>query len=114
MKNLPALIAAGAIALSAGAHAAESSPSEFRGYQACLEANADAFEGLVTERNYLLSEQPSSRIYYINATAWENGERVEIGFSCETTKFGRLLENKGATYARFVPESDTRVQVASN
>ncbi len=114
MKKSPLMIvAATAALLSATAGAVTSSPSEYRGYQACLEANEGEFRGLVTDRNYLIREDENSRTYYINATAWENGERVNVGISCATSKSGKLLTNNGATYTRYAPASDS-VQVAGN
>jgi hypothetical protein len=80
-------------------------------YQACLEANESEFSGLVPEREYLISNNEDTRSYYINATAWENGQRVEVGFSCETSKSGRLLTNNGATYSHYAA-APSSVQVA--
>ena len=119
MKGLtittPRLLAASAAisvaAFAPGAFAGDSSPSEFRGYQACVEANADNLTGLAMERHYLLNETADGRIYYINATAWEDGERVNVGLSCETTPGGRLTSNEGVTYNRFVQAAEGRVQV---
>ena len=111
MKKSPLMIAAAASLLSASAFAGTSTPAEFRGYQACLEANEDQFRGLVAERNYLIRNNADSRTYYINATAWENGERVDVGFSCETSRNGRLLTNNGASYTRYATAA-TSVQVA--
>ena len=114
MKKSPLMIAAAAAALlSATAGAVTSSPSEFRGYQACLEANEGEFQGLVPDRNYLIRNDEASRTYYINATAWENGERVDVAFSCETSKTGRLLSNHGAAYTHYAAASDS-VEVAGN
>ncbi len=115
MKKSPLMIAAAAAAAlsSAAAVAVTSTPSEYRGYQACLEANESQFSGLMTKRNYLIREDDNTRTYYINATVWENGERVEVGFSCETSKNGRLLSNNGAAYTHYAPASDS-VQVAGN
>jgi hypothetical protein len=113
MKKSPLMIAAAAALLSAAAGAVTSSPSEFRGYQACLDANEGDFQGLVTDRNYLIREEENSRTYYINATAWENGERVEVGFSCETTRSGKLLSNQGASHTQYAAAPDD-VQVAGN
>jgi len=106
-----ALLMSGSVLLSSAALAGTSTPNEFRGYKACLEANADSFRGLVPERTYLVNDSEQSRTYYINATAWQNGERVEVGMSCETNKAGRLIENKGVRLTRYAPASDT-VQVA--
>jgi hypothetical protein len=106
-----ALLMSGSVLMSSAALAGTSTPSEFRGYQACLKANADAVRGLVPERTYLIDESAQSRTYYINATAWQNGERVEVGMSCETNRSGRLIENKGVSLTRYAPASEA-IQVA--
>lgn len=102
-----------AATLSAAALAGTSStPSEFRGYQACLEANEADFQGLVPERSYLVAKTDEGRAYYINATAWDAGKRVEVGFSCQTTRSGRLLENQSTGNTRYVPADPAGIQVA--
>ena len=111
MKKSPLMIAAAAALLSGAAVANTSTDSEFRGYQACLEANDSEFSGLVPEREYLISNSEDTRSYYINATAWENGQRVNVSFSCETSKSGRLLTNNGASYSHYAAASSS-VQVA--
>ena len=111
MKKSPLMIAAAAALLSATAVAGTSSPAEQRGYQACLEANEDQFRGLLVDRKYLLRDNEDSRSYFINATAWENAERVKVGFSCETTRNGRLLSNNGVAYTHYAPAAES-VQVA--
>jgi hypothetical protein len=110
----PILIAAAAAALiAAGAHAGpRSTPSELRGYQACVDANADHYRGLRFERTYLINQTDTGRTYYLNATAWENGERVGLGFRCETNRTGRLIEASNPSYVQYVPAADS-VQVAS-
>ena len=113
MKKAPMMIAAAAALLSATAVATTSSPSEYRGYQACLEANEGQFQGLVVERNYLIQDKDDSRTYYINGTAWDNGERVQVGISCETTRRGKLLNSQDVVKAHYAAASDS-VQVAGN
>lgn len=108
----PLMIAATVAAtLSVSAMANTSTPSEFRGYQACLEANNSEFKGLVPERNYLIERTSEGRNYYINATAWENGKRVDVGFSCQTTSSGRLLATRSTGNTRYLP-ANPAVQVA--
>ena len=107
-----AALLSGTVLVSGTAAAQTSTPSEFRGYKACLEANEDAFRGLVPERNYLISRTAEKNTYYINATAWENGTRVDVAFSCETTPNGRLVSNQGPAYTRYATASDS-IQVAA-
>lgn len=113
MKQAPLMIATAAAVLSATASAATSSPMEQRGYEACLKANESAFRSLVVDRDYLIRDNDDSRTYYINATALENGERVQLGFSCETTRRGKLLNNQDVVNTHYAAASDS-VQVAGN
>ena len=101
------------VAFAPASFAAPSTHAELRGYQACLEANQDGFTGLSTQRNYMLSKTDTGRTYYINATAWQDGQRVKISFSCETTDAGKLVQNQGVSYTHFVSATRTPVQVAS-
>ena len=109
--TLTTAIAATTLAFAAGVQAGPSTPSEIRGYEACLDANSDGLRGLTPERYYLLADTDTGRTYYINATAWEDGERVNVAFACETNASGRLTDNLGMTYNRFVPASEGRVSV---
>jgi hypothetical protein len=107
----PPLLIAAAVTFSASVQAEPSSPSEFRGYQACLEANEAQLNGLTTERDYLLGQTDEGRVYYINGTAWEEGERVAVGISCETMPNGLVTHNAGVSNSRFVQASEGRVKV---
>ena len=115
MMKAPVILAAtAALALFLGSPAeARSTPSEMRGYNACLEAAGADLQGLVLERTYLIDTRNDQRTYYINGTAWTAGERVDVGLSCTTTRSGRLISASAPTFARYVPASDAGVQVAS-
>jgi hypothetical protein len=113
MRTTLILLAAASTALIAGSvNARPSSPGEIRGYQNCLAANENDFRGLIPARTYLLEERADERVYYINATAWQDGERVDVGMSCRTSPTGRLLENLGASFTRYVPNAASPVQIA--
>ncbi|MEJ2088395.1 MAG: hypothetical protein P8Y69_07960 [Gammaproteobacteria bacterium] len=115
---IPTLAAVAAVAtLSVGATAyagQKSSTSEMRGYQACLDANKEDFRGLTPAREYLLADSNGLRTYYINATAWQDGERVSVGFTCTTSLHGRMVDNAGASFTRYVPSHEQPVRVAGN
>lgn len=112
MKTTLILAAIAALAASLGASAeTRSTPSEMRGYQACLDASAQDYRGLVTNRTYLIEKRADQRTYYINATAWQDGERVNVGLRCETDRNGRLITAAEPTNARYVPAGST-VQIA--
>lgn len=114
MKTSILIAAATAALIAAGAQAGpRSTPSELRGYQACVDANADGHLGLRFQRTYLINETDAGRTYFLNATAWESGERVALGFRCETNKAGRLIEASSPSYVQYVPAAGS-VQVASH
>ncbi|MGE0623600.1 MAG: hypothetical protein AB7I04_15805 [Pseudomonadales bacterium] len=101
-----------ALTFSLGAQAeTRSTPSELRGYQACLDAATKDARGLVTDRTYLIDQRDGKRTYYINATAWENGARVDVAYSCQTSLSGRLLTTFEPTASRYVPAASS-VQIA--
>ena len=111
----PIVLAAAAltsVAFASASFAAPSTHAELRGYQACLEANQDDFAGLTTQRNYLLAKTDTGHTYYINANAWQNGQRVKVSFSCETTSTGKLVQNQGVSYNHFISARSVPVQVA--
>jgi len=92
-----------------------SRPSEYRGYQACLAAVDNQYDGIVTQREYLLRDDAADRrTYYINATAWENDERVPIGIACDTSKSGRTVLSHAVTTNHYAAASYTGVQVAGS
>jgi len=93
------------------AYAKPGSPAEIRGYNACLAANETSYRGLVPAKDYLLQETDTLRTYYINATAWKDGDRVDVALSCDTSLSGRMLTNRGGSYTHYVPASDP-VQIA--
>lgn len=112
MKAPLILITATALTVAMGAQAeTRSTPSELRGYQACLDASTADMQGVVTGRTYLIDQRDGQRTYYINATAWENGKRVEVGIRCQTSLSGRLLTAFEPTASRYVPAEPT-VQIA--
>lgn len=111
---LAAATALATVTCAAVSHAVVSTPAEFRGYQACLEANEAEFSGLSTQRNYLLTKTSNGRTYYINATAWQDGQRVKIAFSCDTTRSGTLINKQDVSTSHFVSAREHGVQVAGN
>ncbi|MEM7080722.1 MAG: hypothetical protein AAF513_19045 [Pseudomonadota bacterium] len=91
------LISAAALTLTGAAFDAQarsSSPSEFRGYQTCLDAADKTSNGLVPSRSYYVDKNQEDRtnaVYYINGTRWEDGERAQVRISCETAARGYRL-----------------------
>ena len=115
MKALTLISAAALAAFSMSAAAKPMSTlSEERGYQACVDANSANMERLIVERDFLYRTTDTGRTFYINASVWENGERVPVAFTCNTTRSGRLIENLGVTYNHFAPATGANPQVAQN
>lgn len=114
MKTLLTLTAA--VTLAAALPAAAGTPSqlsELRGYNTCLSTHANEYRGLTTARTYLMADNGASRTYYINATAWQDGERVPVGITCDTTRDGRELLSTAVTATRFASAEEVGgVQVA--
>lgn len=99
IKNLS--MVAAAVAVSGAAVAQASSPSQSRGYSKCLNAAAEQSQGLSSQRNYLFSRDGAKSQYYINATRWQNGERVAIRINCQTTANGQMLLSHDIAEGRF-------------
>lgn len=115
-KSFPfiATIAAVAAVFSATAQAKLSSTSEFRGYNNCLEAATTPYEGVVADRAYYLSRAGSARTYYINVTAWDSGERVNLRITCDTSTNGRELLRSSIDSGRFKQARPTvHIEVAA-
>jgi hypothetical protein len=100
-------------ALSTTALAApQSSTSEFRGYNACLDAEADRFEKLMPTRTYYLNDDGANRTYYINAKALVDGAWTTVGISCDTSRNGREVLSSRTVDSRFAaiaPSADVQV-----
>ncbi|MEM8768459.1 MAG: hypothetical protein AAGE43_13500 [Pseudomonadota bacterium] len=115
MKALTLITAAALASFSMTAAAkAPSTLSEERGYQACLKANSSDVDRLLVKKDYLYRTTETGRTFYINASIWENGERVPVAFTCNTTRSGRLIENMGISYTQFVPATGADPVVAQN
>ena len=74
------------------------------GYNTCLTASDGEYEGLMLSRTYYLSEAEGKNTYYINGTAWDNGQRVDVRFSCETSGNGHTLLSQASSLGRFAIE----------
>ena len=76
-----------------------------RGYDNCMNAAEDlltAQAGMVAERYYLHSRSDADQHFYINATAFVEGERSEVGFSCKTNLAGHRVIEIEKVDARYV------------
>jgi len=80
-----------------------SSPSEYQGYQNCIEDMQQDYwkQGLVHSKHYFLERTDDERIYYVNSTAWNKGERVHLRTECKTSQSGGRLVSRDTDYGRF-------------
>ena len=104
-----------ALTLSAAAGATTSSPSEMRGYESCLASAHAESTGLVADRFYYLDRSDRDNRYYVNATRWENGERIPVRIACTTTRSGRTLLTASIDEGRYTNrQPSVRIEVAQN
>lgn len=116
MKAAALLTAATLVAgLAIDAEAKSSNPTEFRGFENCVDAAESDLSGLVTSREYLINRTPEMNQYFINGTAWSEGERVRVRVACDTTRNGRkLLELSTAEGTYVLDRGQVNVRVAQN
>jgi len=114
IKTALIFTAAAASVVAVTAQAKLSSSSEMRGYNACVEAAAPEFKGLQLSRSYYLNEESDKKIYYVNGSAWQSGERIAVRISCDTSSNGAKLLSQTSNTGRYTNQRATvRVQVAT-
>ena len=104
-SNFSKLAIASSLTLAAGsALAVPSNSAELRGYSNCVAAATEQSDGLQTQRHYLLNSQGERNEYYINATRWEQGDRVPVRIACQTSANGRVLLSQSVAAGRFAKQ----------
>lgn len=100
--------------LAGAANARNSQPSELRGFDTCVDtAKAEFALGFVAKSTYFIDHSASGNTYFINASAWQDGDRALLRISCETSANGRDLLAYNAAPGRFVPQQGkVTIQVA--
>ena len=116
MKKILTILSALTILIASAAQARPSQPSELRGFNTCIgAAKAEYTSGFVSSRNYFIDRSGPANAYFINASAWQAGDREPLRISCETSRNGRELLAYSAASGRFVPQQGTvSIQVAGN
>ena len=116
MNKLIPLATAAALSVTAlAAEARISSTSDFRGYEACVNAAERSSNGLVPARQYLIERDGANALYYINATRWQDGERDTVRIACETANRGHTLVSSVIEQGKFsqAPTTKENVELAA-
>ncbi len=98
------------------AMSAEAGPlSVQKGYDLCGSEIRAQGEGVTLSPFHLLQRRDTSNMYYINSTAWEDGERVQHRSACETKKSGRKILALETSYGRWTQQKGVvGIEVATN
>lgn len=94
LKHLPTVLAASAVIASGAALAERSFPSEAAGYATCsskIKKVLPSRSGVIFSRWHYVAEFDDSRRYYINFSAWDNRQRVQMRSECETNRIGNRV-----------------------
>ncbi len=116
MKTTLTVLSALTILLAVTAQARPSQPSEFRGFETCIEAaKAEFTRGFVSNRTYFIDRDGTDNVYFINASAWQAGDRAVLRITCETSRNGRELLTYTSAPGRFIPQrGQVSIEVAGN
>jgi len=94
------------LAVSTGANA--QTGRERAGLDTCLTATEKQLDGLEASSDYYFTRTDHANQYYINGTALQNGERVDVQISCETSRNGRALLSQSSGSGHFAQDPTTR------
>ncbi|MCZ6642718.1 MAG: hypothetical protein O7F71_14155 [Gammaproteobacteria bacterium] len=114
MKKALTVLSALTILFAGAALARPSQPSEFRGFETCIDAaKAEFTSGFVSNRTYFIDREGADNVYFINASALQAGDREPLMITCETSRNGRKLLAYSAAPGRFIPQrGNVRIDVA--
>lgn len=93
-----------AVGLFCGASVATANPLTDRGYGNCVDDLEEAFPQharLVHARYYYHAIGAGDMTYYVNSTAWQDGDRVALRTLCLTDRFGHQLLNRDTEPGRW-------------
>lgn len=108
-----AVVSVTATALGGSLAANAGELADQRGYQNCVKAlDTKDLSGVTFPRVYYINKTAASSIYYVNASAWQNGERVTKRVTCEMTRNGRDLLAFETAEGRFALADRNRLSVA--
>ena len=85
-----------------------------KGYDLCGSEIRAQGEGVTLSPIHFLQRRDTTHMYYINSTAWEDGERVHQRSACETKKSGRKILALETSYGRWKQQQGVvGIEVAS-
>jgi hypothetical protein len=105
-RNLLRLCVGLALCLAAGMVSAGSLIDQ-RGYVTCVDdvqRDYPRHAGLVHGRYYFHEQSRDSMTYYVNSTAWQDGDRVRLRTRCLTDSYGRDLMARETHPGRWVQQ----------
>ncbi|MCZ6855720.1 MAG: hypothetical protein O7G86_17545 [Gammaproteobacteria bacterium] len=87
-----------------------------RGFESCVDAaKAEFANGFMYRRTYFIDSDGPANAYFINASAWQAGERIQLRITCETSSNGSELLTFTSAPDRFILNRGTlSIQVAGN
>ena len=118
LKTTAFTLAALGTLVSTSALARSSSPFEMAGFDSCRDEIrqdlGNASRGATFARVYYLADTDEGRRYFINYSAWEDGDRVALRSECDTTRNGRNVLALNTDYGRYgVSRGKVTIDVAS-
>ena len=117
MKKILTSLSILTVLIAGVVHAVPRSHSEVRGLETCVDAaKAEFAHRFVSGRTtYFIDRNGPANTYFINAGAWQAGERVPLRIACETSPNGRKLLSYSSAPGSFIPQPRTvSSQVAAN
>lgn len=94
-----------ALSLCLAAGLVSANPIDQRGYDTCVNDVARDYSrhaGLMHARYYFLARDDTARTYFVNSTAWQEGDRVNLRTRCRTDLYGRDLLARETELGRWV------------
>ncbi|HEX7037290.1 MAG TPA: hypothetical protein VF210_16075 [Pseudomonadales bacterium] len=96
-----------AIALLGAAGTAAANTVVTRGYDTCiddLEASYPRHAKLVHSPYYYHAVSADNMSYFVNSSAWQDGDRVGLKTLCTTDRFGRRVLLRETELGRWIPD----------
>lgn len=105
MRTLSNTLLAAALLATAGTAAANT--VAVRGYSACiddLEASYPRHAKLMHAPTYYHAVTDDGMSYFVNSSAWQDGDRVGLKTFCTTDRYGRRVLLRETELGRWIPD----------